>query len=306
MHEIKKQVILIAGGTGLVGHRLVEMLDRNKYDILVLSRNPSQSNISGITFAKWDIDKQYIEKIPIPDHIVNLAGEGIADKRWTEERKIQLISSRVNSAKTIKKYLNDQRLKPLTYLSASAVGYYGDRNHTILTEESEPGTGFLSECCQLWEESALETGELCTRHILLRIGIVMSMHSGALPKMTMTSGFGVYNYFGNGDQYYPWIHIDDLCRMMIYCIENDQIIGTYNACGPNPLTNKSLIAEVKKVKNNFGIITPVPEFMLRLSMGEMASVVLNSNNVSSIKIQSEGFRFKFPHIALALQDLIGK
>jgi uncharacterized protein (TIGR01777 family) len=306
MNEIKKQVILIAGGTGLVGRRLIEMLDKNKYEIIVLSRKPTPSNISGITFAKWDIDRQYIEKIPVPDHIVNLAGEGIADKRWTEDRKKKLVSSRVDSAKTIKKYLNDQHLKPLTYLSASAVGYYGDRNHTVLTEESDPGTGFLSECCQVWEESALETAELCHRHILLRIGIVLSMDGGALPKMTMTSGLRVYNYFGRGDQYYPWIHIDDLCLMMIYCIENNHIHGTYNACSPNSVTNKTIIGEVKKANNHFGVITPVPEFILRLSLGEMASVVLNSNNVSSIKIQSAGFRFKYPDIASAMQDLIGK
>ena len=304
MEKDKKQVILIAGGTGLVGKKLLDILDKNKYHIIVLSRRPQKSIQTGITYAHWDTDRKYIDQIPAPDHIINLAGEGIADKRWTANRKRQLISSRVDSALTIQKYLNDHKVKPLTYISASAVGYYGDRDDEVLDEESGPGSGFLSECCIEWEKAATQPGDLCQRLIILRIGIVLSQHGGALPKMMLTSGVRVFNYFGNGKQYCPWIHIDDLCRMIIYSLENVQIGGIYNACADSPIRNKDLIAEIKKVKNTEGVLVPVPKFLIKISLGEMSSVVLDSCNASCKKILNTGFKFKHSSISVALQDLL--
>lgn len=304
MEKDKKQVIVIAGGTGLVGKKLLDILDKNKYDIIVLSRRPQKSVQPGISYAQWDPDRKHIDQIPAPDHIINLAGEGIADKRWTTDRKKQLISSRVDSALTIQKYLNDLKIKPLTYISASAVGYYGDRDDEVLGEESGPGSGFLSECCMEWEKAATQPGVLCQRRIILRIGIVLSQHGGALPKMMLTSGVRVFNYFGKGEQFCPWIHIDDLCRMIIYSLENVQISGIYNACAESPVRNKELIAQIKKVKNTEGVLVPVPKFLIKISLGEMSSVVLDSCNASCKKIINTGFKFKYSSISQALQDLL--
>lgn len=299
-----KKSILLVGGTGLVGKRLVQLLDKNKYEITVLTRKPKPEDTEKVRYVKWDPNRLNIEKMLQPEHVINLAGEGIADQRWTNERKEQLISSRVGSAAAIKKYLEEQKITPLSYISASAVGYYGDRDDELLTEESKSGMGFLSECCKLWESAAALTGTLCQRTVILRIGIVLSAHGGALPKMTMTSGLGVFNYFGKGDQYYPWIHIDDLCKMIIYSIENESITGTYNACAPIPVTNKQMISAIKNVKNSNGITTPVPAMILKLALGEMAAVVLDSSNVSSKKIQKAGFKFQFNNVTEALEELI--
>jgi uncharacterized protein len=174
MSTSNKQIILIAGGDGLVGRHLVNIIDTSKYHVIILTRKKKISQQAGVEYAVWDTGKKTIDDIPKPDHIINLAGAGIADQRWTEQRKTELIESRVNSAETIKNYLKLHNIHPVTYVSASAVGYYGDRGNEILTENSLPGNEFLSECCVAWEKAAFDAGTHCSRTIILRIGIVMS------------------------------------------------------------------------------------------------------------------------------------
>jgi hypothetical protein len=237
------------------------------------------------------------------DYIINLNGAGIADKRWTPERKKLLIESRTKSAKLIKSALEIAEHKPKAYISASAVGFYGDRKDEKLYETSSKGEGFLAECCHLWEESAIELGPFVDRLIIDRIGIVLSTKGGALPKILMTRQFGVYNYFGSGQQYYSWIHIDDLCRILLSQIENDSFVGVYNAVTPEPLTNKQFTTEIKETLNG-KLIIPAPVFGLRLMLGEMANVVLNSNRVIPKRLKEHSFNFKYNDLGKAVNDLI--
>ncbi len=221
-------------------------------------------------------------------------------------KKKELIASRVNSAETIKNYLKLHKIHPTTYVSASAVGYYGDRGTEILTENSLPGNEFLSECCIAWEKAAEDAGALCSRTIILRIGIVMSSLGGALPKMLMTKNLGVFNYFGKGNQYYPWIHITDLSRLCLESIENQQFNGVYNAVAPQQLTNKEMMKDIMQTGGMKGLLVPAPEFSLRWMLGEMANVVLNSDRILSGRLLNSGFNFEYDKVGEAVVHVLQK
>ena len=291
---MERQRILIAGGSGLLGKALIKIIDYTKYEVIILSRSPKTSSDTLIQHVSWDTDHQTIDLDFVPDHIINLAGAGIADKRWTAERKQEMIDSRVKSAQTIEKFLENFATKPKTYISASAIGYYGDRDADILTETSAIGQGFLSECCQAWEASAIKTGRQCAQTVILRIGIVISELGGALPKMLMTKRIGLYNYFGDGKQYYSWIHIDDLCQMIIQSLENKDIQGIYNAAAPSPMTYRAFLSSYMGATNSKGILTSIPKFMIKIIMGEMSHIVLDSARVSADKWIKIGFVFAYP------------
>ncbi|MBK8670188.1 MAG: TIGR01777 family protein [Saprospiraceae bacterium] len=304
MSTSEKKIIWLAGGDGLVGKHLIGMLDPTSYHIAVLSRRKRVSVSSRIEYILWDTEKQYIDSTQKPDFIINLAGAGIADQRWTDWRKKELVSSRVNSASTIEKYLKNHNVRPSAYISASAVGYYGHRGDEILTETSPAGDEFMAECCIAWEQAASHTGKYCERTIILRIGIVMSMLGGALPKILMTKGIGVFNYFGNGRQYYPWIHISDLCNLLITSIADSSFSGVYNAVAPQEITNRDMMAEIMNVNQMKGLILPAPVFGLRIALGEMANVVLNSDRIRIDRLLRTNFKFKFEKIGDATKDLI--
>ncbi len=298
-----KETILIAGGTGLVGNALVKAIDSSKYNIILLTRTAKKSDIENIKYVTWSPSDGTIEKCQEPDYIINLAGAGIADQRWTENRKNELILSRVNSAKTLKCFIFKLDKKPKVYISASAVGYYGHRGNEVLTESSLAGNEFMSECCVAWENSANEAANLCDRKVILRIGIVLSTLGGALPKMLMTKKLGILNYFGSGDQYYPWIHIEDLVRLILSSMESEVYSGIYNAVASDEVTNKGMMTSIKEKLNIFGLLLPAPTFALRIALGEMANVILNSNRVISERLPSTGFTFNFNNCGYAVKDL---
>ena len=295
--------ILIAGGTGLVGIHLSRILKDRGYNVMHLSRKP-QSNGEFQAFA-WDIDKGMIDEKAFQeaDYIINLAGSGIADKRWTEARKKDIIDSRVNSTRLLKKYLTNMPHKVKAYLSASAIGYYGDRKDELLSEESPSGTGFLTESTVAWEDSIQEIAQTGMRTIAVRIGIVLSTEGGALPQMLIPFMFRLGVYFGDGEQWFSWIHIDDLCNIFVWAIEKDKTSGIYNGVAPQPLNNYDLTKAISKAKGGGYLMFPAPAFMLRLFMGEMADVVLNSSRVSSKHLENTGFHFKYPEAVTALKDI---
>ncbi|MGB4960173.1 MAG: TIGR01777 family oxidoreductase [Saprospiraceae bacterium] len=301
-----KEIIWIAGGDGLVGRRLMEMIDCSKYQIFILSRSVKKSPIPEVNYIVWNTTAQTINTSVSPDHIINLAGAGIADQRWTNSRKKELVDSRVNSAKTIKRYITETQVKPKTYVSSSAVGYYGDRGSEILSESSPPGNEFLAECCVQWEAAAKATGIMAARSVILRIGIVLSTKGGALPKMLMSKSFGVFNYFGLGDQYHPWIHIDDLCRLFITTITDPTYTGIYNAVSPQQITNRQMMAKIMAHNQLKGILLPAPKLALQMVLGDMSKVVLNSNRIGSSRLQEEGFIFEHTDVGQAVQNLLAK
>lgn len=294
-----QQSVLIAGGSGLIGKRLTKMLVEKGYTIHILSRSKRQ-NTDQIHYFQWDFASRSIDIEAVKvDHIINLTGAGIADKRWTAERKKILIDSRVVAADLIKKGLAKSRHHTKSYLSASAIGYYGDRNDSILTTDSSAGQGFMADCCVQWEQAAQTLSSHTDRLVINRVGIVLSHHGGALPKVLMTKP--MLSYFGSGSQYYSWIHIDDVCRVFIEGIENDSFSGVYNAVAPTPLTNKSFVSTIRNVLGGF--VVPAPTFALRLVLGEMANVVLNSTRVTSNRLSTSDFEWKYSDLKNAILDI---
>lgn len=297
--------ILIAGGTGLVGNRLSYLLTQKGYQVSHLSR---QANPQAVYPAyRWDLDDFFIDETALQnaDHLINLAGAGIADKRWTDARKRLIIDSRVKGNELIgQKITQFPNIK--SYVSASAIGYYGDRSgKKRLSESAPPGDdGFLSESVRLWEQSIEQVVATGIRTVVIRIGIVLSTKGGALEKLLLPFNVRLGTYFGDGQQVYSWIHIDDLCRQFIRAIEEETMNGIYNGVAPNPVTNKVFTEVTAHALDKPSLILPAPAFAMRLAMGEMADVVLSGSNVSSEKIEAEGFSFEFPNLEGAVRDLV--
>ncbi|MBK9330585.1 MAG: TIGR01777 family protein [Sphingobacteriales bacterium] len=292
--------VIITGGTGLVGKRLTQLLLNRGYGVNILCRNPKRPNE-----FKWDISGNYIDKnvFEQANAIIHLAGAGVADERWTAERKKEIIDSRIRSAGLLYDYLANNKHTISNFISASAVGFYGDRGNEVLTETSTAGTGFLADVCKLWENGA---DTLATLHIpvsKIRIGIVLSKDGGALPKLDLPIRFGIGAYIGSGKQYVPWIHIDDLCAIILYLLENKKYAGIYNASAPDIKTNRQMSATIAKVLQRPFIPAPAPAFLLKTVMGEMSEMLLMSSNCSPEKITAAGFRFQFPLLTDALENI---
>ncbi|MEZ5055799.1 MAG: TIGR01777 family oxidoreductase [Saprospiraceae bacterium] len=299
------KTILIGGGTGLVGERLSEMLEAKGYQVLHLSR--SRNLDARFPAYKWDLKNGEVdpEAIAKADAVINLAGAGIADKPWTPSRKKLIIDSRVDSTLMLKTAFELAGKKPEAFISAAAIGYYGNRGDQNLTEESDPGNdGFLSESCVLWEEAIKKVEASGIRTVWFRIGIVLSTKGGALEKIMLPVKFHIGGYFGNGKQWYSWIHLDDLCRMFIHALENQEMNGVYNAVSPNPERNKPFTEAIGDAIGKKSLMIPGPEFALRLVLGEMADTIFNSNKVDSSKIEKAGFKFEHPKLVDAVKHLV--
>ena len=297
--------ILIAGGTGLLGGRLSQLLKKRGHTVLHLSR--TRNLAAEFPAYQWDLKQKTIDQevLERADCIVNLAGAGIAEARWTETRKRLIISSRVQTADLLRQAIAEKRTPAKSYVSASAVGYYGDRGNQLLHESDPPGqTGFLPESVVAWEKAIDQVAATGIRTVGLRIGIVLSTQGGALEKMLIPFRFFNAAYFGDGSMYYSWIHIDDMANLFVEAIENEQLSGFFNGVSPNPATNKEIVLAIKKAMDRPALVLPVPAFALRLAMGEMADAVLHSTRVSSAKIEGAGFQFQFPDLVPALRDLL--
>lgn len=298
--------VLITGISGLVGSRLAEMLLDKGYEVHGLSRSPGGKR-GRITWWQWDVESGSIDGECLrAEHIIHLAGAGVADKSWTPARKREIISSRVDSARLILEGLKKLDHMPESMVCASAVGYYGDGGSKVLRESDPPGSGFLAEVCQKWEEASdTFRKDLKIPVATLRIGIVLSLDGGALPKLSLPVRFGISGIIGSGNQYYPWIHIDDICRMIIFSMEN-KLDGTYNAASPEPATCKALTRAIAKSLNRPFIPVPGPAFAVRAAMGEMSSTVLEGQNVSSQKIIDAGFEFSHAELPEALSSIFSQ
>lgn len=300
-----KKSIVITGGTGLIGSRIVELLDSNLYDIRIYTRKPKDSH-ANVSYYKWDpiageID---IEGLKDCNHIISLAGAGIADKRWTPARKKLIIDSRVKSNNLINESLKSLNHRPDSIVTGSAIGFYGDRGDEKLIESSKSGgSEFLTESTTAWEESLLNLKKHTDQHVMIRIGIVLSTKGGALVKMMIPLRFGISGYFGNGKQYYSWIHIDDICRMLIKGIEDKNWRGVYNGTAPKPLPLKEMAKQIKNMFLPIAIASPVPTFLLRMAMGEMTNMLVNSTRVIPQNAMNENFEYLFTDVRKAVIDL---
>lgn len=299
------KTILIGGGTGLVGNHLSEMLSQKGYDVLHLSRKKNLDKkfpAYGWDLKNGTIDEEAIQKA---DAVINLAGAGVADARWTKSRKKLIIDSRVDSTLLLKNAFEKAGKIPDAFISAAAIGYYGNRGEELMTEETPPGAeGFLAESCIAWEAALDEVKKTGWRTARIRIGIVLSTKGGALEKIILPVKFRIGGYFGNGQQWYSWIHIEDLCRMFIHILENENLSGAFNGVSPNPERNKPFTKNIGVAIGKTPLMAPGPEFAMRIALGEMADTILSSTRVSSEKIMKADFEFKFPQLIEAVQDLV--
>ncbi|MBK7008620.1 MAG: TIGR01777 family protein [Saprospiraceae bacterium] len=295
------KTVFIAGGTGLIGKRLSQLLSGD-FQVYILSRRPLPEN-GNIKSLVWKPEEGVIEAGSLkPDIIINLAGTGIADQRWSAKRKNEIIQSRTQATLCINTWLQTINHVPDIYLGASAIGYYGDRAMELLDEKSSPGSGFLSTSVKLWE-SAHSTIS-AKKKAIIRIGVVLSTRGGALPKMLMTvKWLRLLSYFGSGQQMVSWIHIDDLCQVFLKTIQQDRLSGIINAVSPQPVDNKTMTRQIAEVLPFFTWTAPAPAFLLKMVLGEMSHVVLDSARVFPVVLLENGFDFKFPSFKEAFKDL---
>lgn len=293
--------ILLAGGTGFIGSRLQTMLRERGHTVRLLSRRPK-----GVDQFAWDPLAGALDETALrgADAVVNLAGAGIADKRWTPARKRLLLESRTKSAALLRDAFQRAGQRPEVYVSASAIGYYGDSDEQLMRENDPPvGSGFLAQTCQVWEQAAGEVAALGIRTVVLRIGIVLDQTGGALHEIVRPLRFGIGAYFGDGRAWYSWIHRDDVCRAIIFALENRQIEGAFNAVAPHPVRNRELVKAAAKARQRPAFLAPAPVFALRLALGEMADAILQSNRVSAEKLTQTGFIFQYPELDAAMAEI---
>lgn len=299
--------ILISGGSGLVGKALTKKLVLEGHEVRILSRTPKSSD--SIKSFYWNVEKNEIDETAFEDieHIVHLAGSGIADARWTDERKKDIIDSRVNSMKLITSVLKSKKIILKSFVGASAVGIYGMKTSDKIYNESDEGENdFLTHSCLEWEKSYHDIQTLSNKSCIIRIGVVLSADGGALKRLLPLFKFGLGSAVGNGNQYMPWIHIDDLASVFNEALFNTNYNGVYNAVSSEETTNYSFSKLLAKSLDKPFFIPKVPSFMLKLVFGEMANVLLEGSRVSNKKLINTGFIFKYPSLAEALKEIVSK
>lgn len=300
-----KDIILITGAGGLIARELAKKLE-NEYSVRFLTRKKKNSSEFEWNIKEKTIDDTAFEGV---SHIIHLAGANISEKRWTDERKKELISSRVDSANLIVKTLQEKKIKLKSFISASGINYYGTKTtDTIFTENDGPGNDFLSEVVVLWERAAdqFKDQNLAERVVKIRTAVVLSEKDGALKKMLPTIKMGIGSALGSGKQYMPWIHIDDICSIYEFALKNPDVDGAFNAVSPQHTTNENLTKKIAEVLKKPLFMPNVPGFVLKLIFGELADALLEGSRASAEKIQKAGFQFKFPDLKNALENLLKK
>lgn len=300
--------VLITGATGIVGRHLIKKLIDLNYSVNILSRNPDACLFNfNVHIYKWDIKKRYIDQGAFDEvkHIIHLAGANIGNKRWTEKRKAEIIDSRVISTQLIFNEIIKKNIKPDTFISASAIGYYGAvTSDKIFTETDPPANSFLAKTCNLWEQAIDRFRELGIRTVKIRTGVVLAANGGALSKMITPVKLGIGSAIGNGQQYIPWIHIDDLCAIYIMALENTKMQGVYNAVSTDHKTNKEFIQIIAHTLKKPLWFPDIPEILIKIQFGEMSDIILKGSRVSSEKIVSLGYKFQFSLLEDALRNLL--
>lgn len=306
--------VLITGGTGLIGKALVKELLDHGHEAIILSRNPAryEGNLPEVQFAQWDAKttQGWGHLVNEVDAIVNLAGENLAGTsffptRWTLERKKRILQSRLQAGEAIRAAIEKAEQKPKVVIQSSAIGYYGVRGDEIVTESAQPGDDFVAQNSVAWEASTQAVDAQGVRQVVIRTGIVLDKNDGALMRLLLPYRLFVGGPFGNGRQWYSWIHLADEVAAIRFLLENDQAQGAYNLTAPNPLTNAKFGKALGRVMKRPSLV-PVPGFVFRLLFGEVATVVLDGQRVLPQRLIDLGFEFKYPEVADALQEILGQ
>ncbi len=297
-----KQVILITGGSGMIGKAMTSFLMSKGFEVRhLLRRKTGRTDIKEFI---WNIDKGQIDQEAFieTDVIIHLAGSNVGSGRWTKSKKKEILESRTLATRLLIEQLSKTKHGVKKLISASAIGYYGTNQHGhLFTEEEKPGTDFMAQVCVAWENELLKIN---IPKVIYRLGVVLSNDGGALPKMTMPVRMGVGVPIGRGSQPVPWIHIDDVCHAFLLAIEQESVTGVYNLVAPEQTTNaemmKSISSELKKLYLPLG----VPGFLLKLMLGEQSVVVLEGAFVSPQKLINTGFKFEYKELSTALSNLL--
>lgn len=296
--------VLFTGGSGLIGSYFLSRYKDSEYDIHNLTRSDVLVNSKN---HRWDIESKFIADGALDDvkHIVHLSGAGIADERWSEYRKNEIMNSRVESANLLFDRISKLKQKPKTIISASAIGYYGAvTSEKIFIEEDPPGTDFQSEVCKVWEAGMNRFSNLNIRSVKLRFGIVLSPNGGALKKMLLPTKLGIGAPLGSGRQYFPWVHIEDVAKVIEKCLYDENMDGSYNVVAPQHLNYSEFASTLAKVLKKPFFAPNVPSFLLKILFGEMANIILEGSRVSSKKLIESGYEFRFKDLENALEDLL--
>lgn len=300
-------VILISGGTGLVGKALSKRLITEGHEVRILSRSPKSND--KIKSFYWNVEKNEIDEKAFEgvEHIVHLAGSGIADKRWTAARKKDIIDSRVNSMKLITDIVKKKNIQLKSFVGASAIGIYGTTTSEKIYTETDTGKDdFLTQSCSQWENSYQQIQTLSAKNCIVRIGVVLSKDGGALKRLLPLFQLGLGSSVGSGKQYMPWIHIDDLVSVFHEALFNTNYTGIYNAVSSEETTNQPFSKQLSKSLSKPFFLPNVPAFALKLVFGEMANVLLEGSRVSNQKLINNGFQFQFASLSKALMDIVSK
>ena len=302
---MNKKVVLITGASGLIGNYLSKLLDDNNFEVIHLVRK----KVSDSKYQQfvWNVNEDFIEEEALmkTNIIIHLAGAAIADKPWTQERKKEIIDSRVLGTNFLIKKLVSLKIKLDAFVAASAIGFYGLNSIGRPFEETDKhDLGFLGDCCFQWESASSKAIDISTKFSIIRIGIVLAKEGGALPKLVQPINYFVGSALGTGKQTMPWIHIDDLCNIFFEAVTNPTMNGIYNGVSPSAATNYDLTMNVAKVLNRPLVLPKVPAFFIKFIFGELSQLVLDGAPVSAKKIIDTGFKFKFAELNDALNNLL--
>jgi len=297
--------VLLSGSSGLVGSALIPVLTGSGHQVVRLVRSQPSSEASEV---RWDPEAGQIDATGLKgvDAAVHLAGESIAAGRWTAAKKARILESRVKGTRLIAETLAGLKPVPKILVSASAVGYYGDRGEETLREESASGSMFLSEVCRQWEAATEPAAAAGVRVVLLRSGIMLSATDGALPRLLTPFRLGVGGTLGSGKQFMSWIAIDDVVGVIMHALTTEALRGPVNGVAPQPVTNREFTKTLGRVLGR-PTLFPMPAFAARLAFGQMADeLLLASQRVESARLLASGFQFRFPDLEGALRHLLGK
>ncbi|HSC27068.1 MAG TPA: TIGR01777 family oxidoreductase [Vicinamibacterales bacterium] len=308
--------IIIAGGTGFLGGPLAEMYAEEGHDVRVLTRSlmagdtrhDPGTGVPGVTRVGWKADGKSGPWSPVlegSDAVVNLAGESIAAKRWTPQRKAQLRDSRILATRSLASAIAAAANPPPVFISGSAVGYYGPSGSEPKTEDSPPGADFLSQLCVEWERGAAAASRPETRLVLLRTGIVLERSGGALAEMMRPFRFFAGGRIGSGRQYVSWIHRLDWIEMVRWIVQTPQVSGAVNATAPSPVTNRQLTKALGHAMRRPSLV-PAPAFALKVVLGEMAESILTGQRVLPARARALGYHFRYPEIDQAFRGIFGE
>lgn len=300
--------IIVTGATGLIGTKLCKALINRGDQLTIFSRSTSMAAkaIPGAKeYIEWDYDKPetWAEFINGKDSIIHLAGVSIAGKRWNDDYKNKILKSRKLSTQNLVEAIHSAKKKPSSFISSSATGYYGNAGDKILNEESESGDDFLAQVCKEWENASEKIESLGVRRVNIRTGIVLSAEGGALKQMLLPFRLFIGGPLGNGRQWFPWVHIDDLIRIYIYALDNSSVSGKINAVSPNPVTMKEFALKLGKAMHRPSFF-PVPVFALKLAIGKAAEPVVASQRTVPQRLLKGGFKFRYENVEAALKDLL--